>query len=407
MRTHSSSIIAVFTLTQCCLAGDPLDDLVDEIRQGTQFQSEDGKMSLDFDFFATVDNWVVSQPPPGIMVTGQNDLNSPRLSMLATFNANEWMSIFALGNIDRGFDPTDQSIQIRPDEYFLKLDPFDGIAKLKLGKVTTGYGQWVNRHFSWQNPLVNAPLAYEWMMGVRSDTARVAPMTATANRNTWLPLIWGPSYTSGGQINGTMDTFDYSFEIKNDALSSNPDQWDLWNHELDGGALTYTGRLGWRPSAQWTLGSSASTGSYVIPGSFNNWQDYKQTNAGFDIAWAYGHVEVWSEVNWSSYDVRPGAFSQAGTVSVLSYFVESKWKFAPSWWLAGRWNQQLPGEKPNSSEQWDSDVWRIDACVGWHLDRTVTIKAQTSYTYEQDPNLTNQPNKQGEYVFNLQFVLAF
>lgn len=163
-------------------AGDPLDDVVDQIRDMTSFQNEKGDVSLDFDFYATVDNWVISQPPPGIMVTGQNYLNSPRLSMLGTLQVQEWLSIFALGDVDRGFDPTDGSIQIRPDVYYAKISPFGGILQGKFGAIPTSYGQWVNRHFSWQNPLVNAPLAYEWFMGIRGTrrASRRRPHPRTA-----------------------------------------------------------------------------------------------------------------------------------------------------------------------------------------------------------------------------------
>lgn len=401
MKLVSLAFALTIASTHLARAGDPLDDLFDEIRAATQFESTDGKVSLDFDFFITQDNWVVSQPPPGIIVTNQEYLASPRLSMLGTLNMGEKLSLFAMGDVDRGFDPTDQSIQIRPDVYFLRIDPFEGVAQARIGAMQTGYGQWANRHLSWQNPLVNAPLTYEWISAVRGDNGRVAKKTVADVRATWLPMIWGPSYTSGGQINGTIDLFDYAFEIKNDALSSNPDEWALWEHEFYGNALTYSGRLGWRPQTEWTIGASASSGSYITPNAFDGWENYKQTNFGADLAWAHGPLELWSEVNWSSYDVLAGTNSKAGTVSVVSYFIESKWKFETAWWLAGRWNQQLYGDKPNSTDQWDNDVWRIDGCLGWHLDRSLTLKAQYSYTDEMGDL------KQGEHVFDLQIVLGF
>lgn len=401
MKNWLGTIMTVFTMAPACFAGDPLDDLIDQIREATLFQSADGKMSLDLDFYLTSDNWVVSQPPPGIMVTNQEYLASPRLSLLGTLNLNECISIFALGNVDRGFDPTDEAFQIRPDEYFLRVNPFDGVAKFTFGKEATSYGQWVNRHYSWDNPMVNAPLAYEWITTVKANTGKLARKTVAEDRATWVPMIWGPSYTSGGLLNGTIDLFDWAFEIKNAALSSNPDQWDLWEHQLYGDALTYSGRVGWRPATEWNLGASASIGSYVEPGAFEGWQDLHQTVAGADISWAHGALEVWSEVNWSQFEVLQGANSLAGDVSLVSYFIESKWKLAPSWWLAGRWNQQLYGDKPNSTEQWDNNVWRIDACLGWRLDRSLTVKAQYSYADEAGPIA------QGQHVFDLQLVLEF
>jgi len=399
--------IAAWQIPAVARAGDPLDDVVDQIRDMTSFQTAKGDVSLDFDFYATVDNWVISQPPPGIMVTGQNYLNSPRLSMLGTLQVQEWLSIFALGDVDRGFDPTDGSIQIRPDVYYAKISPFGGILQGKFGAIPTSFGQWVNRHFSWQNPLVNAPLAYEWFMAIRGDTARITPKTQPANRSTWLPIIWGPSYTSGGQFNGTLDRIDWAFEFKNDALSSAVPYWQLWENPLDGSALTYTGWLGWRPTTEWNIGASGSTGSYVVPNSFPGWQNYLQNTAGVDVSWAHGDLELWGEALWSSFDIRSSPLSQAGTVGVVSYFMETRWRFDAQWWLAGRWNQQLYGDAPGTSDSWDDDVWRIDACLGWRVDRTLTVKTQFSYTDESGPPPTGQPNKQGQYVFDLQLVFAF
>ena len=130
------------------------------------------------------------------------------------------------------------------------------------------------------------------------------------------------------------------------------------------------------------------------------WYDYSQTMAGADVAWAHGHLEVWSEVNWSSWEV-PG---QVGTVALVSYFVESKWKFSPGWWLASRWNQQLYDDITDSAGNqvaWDNDVWRIEACVGWQVDRTVTLKAQYSFADQSGPV------DQGQDLFDLQLVIGF
>ena len=135
------------------------------------------------------------------------------------------------------------------------------MAKGSFGKTQTTYGQWANRHFSWDNPLVNAPLTYEWLttaLGSGPNAGKLGSKKLAANRNTWVPVIWGPSYTTGGQFTGTIDVFDYGFEIKNTALSSAPDEWDLWNHGFYGDALTYSGRVGWRPRTDWNLGISGS-----------------------------------------------------------------------------------------------------------------------------------------------------
>ncbi len=64
--------------------------------------------------------------------------------------------------VDTGFDPTDLGAQWRADEYALRVTPWsDGRFTLQVGKFATVIGGWVERHLSWENPFVNAPLPYE------------------------------------------------------------------------------------------------------------------------------------------------------------------------------------------------------------------------------------------------------
>ena len=394
---------------------DPMDEFAEEVREATAFQSEDGQVSLDMDFYFTMDNWGVSQPPPGIMQNSGNYLASPRLSVLGQNTFYDFGKLFVLGRLDRGFDPTQGSAQVRPDEYYFQADPADGLIRLTAGKFGTGLGQWSRRYFEWDNPMVNAPLTYEWITTVGDGNAwpTVSPSARRflnrrneeLDRTTWVPVIWGPAYTTGFRLDGTVETFDYNFELRNNAPSSRPTEWNLWNHGFYANGLTYAGRLGWRPAMDWNLGLNASSGAYLVPGSpgvpaGKSWSDYNQTLAGMDVSWAHGPWQVWAEGWWSSFEV-PGP---VGTVSLWSYFIEPRWKFAPGWWLAGRWNQQVYGEiaNPNGGyTPWGNDVWRIDACVGWSINRTTTLKLQYSYTGEAGPI------QQGQHVGDFQMVFAF
>lgn len=408
-------MVAAAALAAAACGGDPIDDVADAVRDATLFTTEDGKVSLDFDFYLTMDNLFMSQPPPPLIVNPNNYLPNPRLSMLGQFDYDGWLTLFALGRVDRGFDPTDDDAQVRPDEYYLQLDPFGGHVRFTAGKFGTSYGQWGRRYFEWDNPMTNAPLVYDWMttVGDGNDAPTVAPTRAAflarknqvVPRSKWLPAVWGPSYTSGFRFDGTSDIWDYALEVKNDALSSRPSEWDLWNHGLYGSALSWTGRLGVRPMTDWNIGVSGSAGAYLIPNApgvpaGSQWFDYLQRAVCVDVAWAHGPVEVWAEAHWSSFDV-PG---EVGTVGLWSWFAESRWKVSPGWWLSGRFNQQLYDDIPDGlggTTPWDNDVWRVDACVGWKVDRTVTVKFQYSYADESGPV------GQGRNLFDLQLIFAF
>jgi hypothetical protein len=417
MRTLALAAAAALALAAPASAqGDPLDDLADAVREATIFETPDRTFSFDLDMYLTMDNFVMSQPPPPIIDAGGNYLANPRLSLLGQVDLYDWITMFALGRVDRGFDPTDESLQARPDEYYAQFDPFDGPFRFTAGKFGTSYGQWARRYFEWDNPMTTAPLAYEWIttVGDGTNALTVAPSVAgflnrknlVGDRSKWVPAIWGPSYTTGFRFDGSAAIFDYAFEIKNNALSSRPGEWDLWDHGFYGQGLTYQGRFGVRPVTDWSLGVSGSSGAYLIPSAAGvpagtQWYDYKQNAAGFDVSWAHGPLEAWSEVQWTSFDV-PGA---VGTVALVSYFIEGRWKFSPGWWLSGRWNQQLYDDirDPATGQDvaWDNDVWRLEACVGWKVDRSLTVKAQYSFADQSGPI------DQGQSLFDLQLVLGF
>ena len=92
-------------------------------------------------------------------------------------------------------------------------------------------------------------------------------------------------------------------------------------------------------------------------------------------------------------------------MALVTYFVEGKWKFSPGWWVSGRWNQQLYDDirDPATGQDvtWDNDVWRLEACVGWKVDRSLTVKAQYSFADQSGPI------DQGQSLFDLQLVLGF
>lgn len=421
---------------------DPMDEFLDMSREATAFQSKDGQVNLDFDFYFSMDNWGMSQPPPPIIQNSNNYLASPRLSVLAQNDFYDIGKIVVLGRLDRGFDPTDGPAQVRPDEFYFVGDPLDGVFRVTVGKMGTGMGQWSRRYVEWENPMVNAPLAYEWLTTATSDGASSYSSSTTttaipirnpfgviigykylynysqqggagaflnrrnvvSNRSTWIPIIWGPAYTTGARVDGTVEQFDYVFEIKNNAPSSSPADWNPWNHFYATG-LNYGGRLGWRPTMDWNLGVSASTGPYLNPDAQgmtggNSWYDYNQNVIGMDASWARGPLQIWGEGWWSSFDIPGGV----GTVSLWSYFLESKWKFAPNWWLSTRWNQQIYGEiaNPNGGyTPWGNDVWRVDACLGYSINRMVTLKMQYSYTGESGSL------QQGQHLGDVQVVFAF
>ena len=388
------------------------EEAVDRFREFRTIESPDGGFRLNTDFWLTQDFEVFDRPPPPLVQTGEYQIYWPQLNGLLSMEFGEHLSFVALGQAYRGFDPTDESLSANLSEYFVVLQPFDTPALvLKGGTFATCYGQWVNRHFSFQNPLINAPMMYEAMTSVTDGAgggnatpgraAFLARRNAEQNVPAWLPVVWGPSYASGAQVGGSAGMLDYAVELKNAGLASRPSEWQFWQKDFSN--PTVTGRVGVRPDAAWDIGVSGSGGSYVAANPratapLNAWST-TQTVIGSDVSWSHGALQVWAEAAWSQWRIPNLEPADAWT-----WFIESKWKFSQGLWVAGRWNQQLYGDygvAGGGTTSWGNDTWRIDACLGVKLDSLMQFKLQ--YSYMDQAGFSQQSPS----LFAIQLVMEF
>jgi hypothetical protein len=298
--------------------------------------------------------------------------------------------------VDRGFDPGPRPRDWRLDEYELRFTPrADGVINFQVGKFGTVVGNWVARHHSWDNPFITAPLPYESLTGIFDTTAATSPATLflwshvrpgdagpegyfNAER---LPIIWGPSYATGAAVTGVIGRADYAFEMKNTALASRPSSWSAadtqWQHP------TFSGRLGYRPNASWYLGLSASAGTYLRPGAQptlapgRTLDDYREIVWAQDIGYAWHHLQLWAEAYETAFEIP-----RVGRAVTVAYYVEAKYKFAPQFSGAVRWNQQRFGDIPDATGQpvqWDHDLWRADVAANYRFTPQTEFKLQYSF----------------------------
>ncbi|MDA1273531.1 MAG: hypothetical protein O2960_05705 [Verrucomicrobia bacterium] len=376
-------------------------------------EARDGWFRSDLSGLIDLETYYIDERPPGLIFSDDEVFFNPRLSMFLDTKLGDHFYSFAQLRLDRGFDPGSRSDgDVRLDEYFLRYTPFDDPrVNFQVGKFATVVGNWVSRHLSWENPFINAPLPYENVVIVTDHEAPTGPGNFLARRNralgdnraTWIPVIWGPSYTSGGSVFGLVDKFEYAFEIKNVALSSRPYAWDATRHGWDYPVVS--GRLGYRPNAAWNIGASFSHGAYLLPpedplspggpskGSF------KQTTIGHDIGYSWRHWQFWAEAFASRFEVP-----NVGDADTLSYYLEARYKIRPQLYGALRWNQQFFNKVPNGvggEERWDRDIWRIESALGYRFDRHLQGKLQYSLSRQ------NGLIQQGEQLVAVQLTIKF
>jgi hypothetical protein len=383
---------------------------LDQVDEALHLEAKDGWFRMDLSGTIDLEGYYIDQNPPGLIFPDDDFYFNPRLSLFLDAHFGEHFYSFVQFRADRGFDPGAKDRDARFDEYVLRYKPFDEAwVNVQVGKFATVFGEWVNRHDSWNNPFITAPLAYENVTTITDQAVPGAPGGFLGRKNladkkaAWLPVLWGPAYTSGASLFGRVGQVDYAVEFKNASISSHPFVWDArhlsWEHP------TWSGRLGWRPNASWKLGVSASYGPYLLPAAETalpagkTLDDYAQTTVGYDVSYAWRNWQLWGEFIFSRFDVP-----NVGNADTAVYFIESKYKLSARTFAALRWNQQFFDPVSNGAggeADWDNDVWRLDAALGCRLTRHIQGKLQYSYSHQKGGQ------QQGEQLVAVQATVKF
>lgn len=383
----------------------------ERLHEVTHHESRDGRTRVELSGTFDLECYYIDQRPPGLLIAGGEFLLQPRLSVLLDAALGSGVSAFAQVRADRGFDAGFKPDgDLRLDEFVVRFAPtVNPQLNFQLGRFATVVGTWTARHDSWTNTFINAPLAYEEVLAISdraapgSRAAFTAIQTDPANKETWIPVIWGPVYATGVAVSGRGERFEYAFETKNASLSARP---EAWNENRDGWrAPTFSGRMGLRPNATWRFGASASHGAYLqaeatpsLPPATGR-RDFQQTVAGIDVAYAWRHLQLWSEAFATRFEVP-----RVGNARAFSYYLEGRYKIRPKHFLGLRWNQQLFGRVTDgigNRVAWDRDAWRIDLVWGNRPSRYLQGKLQYSYSHQKGPF------QQGEQMMAAQVTTRF
>jgi len=384
-------------------------DWMDDVDRYLNLKSKDGLLQAHLTGLFDLEGYYVDQRPPGLLYEDESFLNA-RLSFFLDTRIGPHFYAFLQARLDQGFDPGEKDFDARLDEYLVRWTPWDDSRfNVQFGKFATVVGSWVQRHDSWQNPLITAPLPYENLTPVSYDYVPSSPAEFLYHRNvpdyknSWLPIIWGPAYTTGFSVFGSIDKFDYAFDLKNASISSHPYSWDLdeyyWRYP------TVSGRLGFRPSAAWNHGVSFSLGPYLSPEVGNQLpagktiRDYNQYTLGYDVSYAWKKWQLWGEVFFTRFEVP-----NVGNADVAAYYIEGKYKITSGLFAAARWNQELYGKISDGwggEEPWGNDMYRIDVALGYRFTRHLQSKLQYGFGHRAG-NL-----QQGEQLVAAQVTVNF
>ena len=391
------SLLTAATLASAESAGN--EGWLDRVDDSLTFTAAHDQIRARLSGTIDLEGYYFQQPAPTLLYTDKSTLLNPRLSLFLDAQLGSRIYFFAQSRLDRGYDPGDGRLGLQLDEYALRVSPWDdGRLSLQVGKFATVVGNWVGRHHSWENPFITAPLPYENLTGVFDVAAAgsadvllrwagVGPYGSGGYghyQSFRVPVIWGPSYTSGAALSGTTGKFDYAAEFKNAALSSRPETWapsrTQWQNP------TISARLGFRPDESWNVGFSASSGTYLAaaaqptlaPG--HSLGDYREVVLAQDLGYAWHHLQFWAECYETTFEIP-----LVGHARTVAYYLETKYKFTPRISGAVRWNQQLFGSIPDGNggrARWGRNLWRIDVAPSYRFTPHTQFKLQYSLQSE-------------------------
>jgi hypothetical protein len=365
-------------------------DFLDRVDESLTFSAFDDKVRARLSGTLDLEGYHFQQPAPALILTTSDNLFNPRLTLFFDAQLGPNIFFFVQSRVDRGFDPTDEGAEVRLDEYAIRVTPWeDGRFSLQAGKFPTVVGNWIARHLSWENPFINAPLPYENVTPLEDRSApHDGHLTGSLRdeKNEYIPVIWGPVYTTGVSIAGRIGQFDYAAEMKNASLSSRPESWDATSIGFD--EPTFNARIGFRPAQMWNFGVSASDGAYSRPEAQptlpigRDIGDYHQRVLGQDISFAWHHLQLWAEFYEARFEVP-----FVGDADTFSYYFEAKYKFTPQFFGALRWNQQFFGDVPDGfggTLPWGHDLWRADLAAGYRFTAHTQLKIEYSFQHEKN-----------------------
>ncbi|MFZ1218888.1 MAG: hypothetical protein WAO00_06305 [Chthoniobacterales bacterium] len=388
-------------------------DVFEKVHDSLSLNDSQDRFQFQLSGLADLEGYLIDQPAPALLFSTRNFLLSPRLRLFLDGQIGPNIYVFAQTRVDRGFDPSDDGAQVRLDEYFVRYSPVKNL-NVQIGQFATVVGNWVARHDSWQNPFINAPLPYENLTGIwdswaPEDTDELLEWGHVGKYDNgdysdkiWRnPIIWGPSYATGIAVSGACGRFDYAAEIKNTALASRPESWNITQTGFEN--PTFSGRLGFRPNEMWNVGLSGSAGPYLTSDATDGLPpgrglgDYRELVLAQDFSFAWHHLQLWAEFYEARFEVP-----RIGNADTFSYYLEAKYKITPQLFGALRWNQQLYGTVRNEDERakWGNDIWRIDAALGYRF--TDYLQGKLQYSFSRQETLRN-----GENLVAAQVTLKF
>jgi hypothetical protein len=292
---------------------------------------------------------------------------------------------------------SEDSEGVVPYALYVRVRPFARVNfDVQAGRIPPVFGAFARQSYRVDdNPLIGYPLAYQYLTSIRPDAIPgsaddLLAMRGRGWRATYpvgsqvaapgVPIASAYRWDTGAEGSFTSDRLDAAVSVTTGTLS-NPLTRD------DNGAPQVAGRVGWKPAFGLVIGGSASRGAFLNGSIVDRYRgvlgnrSYSQTAFGLDGEYSRDHWIVrteWITSRWALPGLGVPLIRQPLTAT--SAYVETRYRFAPRWYVAGRADmltfsrvtgQRLFGGQPTT---WDAPVKRLEVGGGVYLQRNLTLR---------------------------------
>ncbi len=309
-----------------------------------------------------------------------SNFHTLRARIIANGSVNDYLSFNGQLLSDNGGNPLWFSAYAhlsKPDFPYLNLN---------LGLIPNPVGLFGNRTYADKNAVIGVPLIYNYHMNLnvvepqQTNSELLSQRGQGYDLGTYygytikgVPIIYDACWNTGINIFGSFEFLDYSVAVLSGALANPVIQIEDRNPNL-------TAQLIANPVMGVRAGVFGSWGPYFAKSAEKdfpigkNVNNYNQILAGAISEISLGHFESCNEVVLNAFE-----HPYLGYLKNSGFYSEVKYKFLPSWYGAVRYDQmnfnKIEDEtNPGSRHTWDFNVKRVEAAVGYYLDRKVLLK---------------------------------
>ena len=328
---------------------------------------------------------------------GGGALQVYRLRVFADIFLGDHVYSLIEGRSDRGHAPSDGDAVARVEQAYVRIANQQGSAGVQAGRFASPFGSYSQRHLTTVDPFLRPPLSYDYRTVMSRE---VVPRNVDLLQN-WkhapeffrkpgAPPVWDVPYQWGAMVFGGLGPVDLRVAAMNSAPSSTPEAWGFDGERFEDPSWVFAART--RPSPYLDVGFSYSRGPWMEeltagtiqplagapagadPATF---RDFDQEIFSVDITFARGPMMLRAEAmvdHWAVPNIveRP---------TERLYGVEIQWDLVPGVFVAGRvghidfrpLDDGLGAASPTGPVDWDNDVTRYEASVGYRIVRNAGI----------------------------------